>query len=439
MGYLTVVASRGSEQLGRMIETDAFGNLHYHQSYTFRLHKPLLIGSAVLSLLILLVIAFALLSSLCRNLRSTKRQFVNSFDQLDKLNPSIKNYDLQMSGCAQQSSNDESNDKTFNQIQKQTISSSTKDNQMHLLKELDNKQFYRRRTFNSQYCSQTQLNWLILICLFTFIQLFWCTGVLFPGDAFTIYKLWNKIITIYRGQNQLKPIFVSSSWSFNLQSQTDHLINFIDGQQYCLNFALILHFLFTSCSIWMLLNTFHLYRHLRRSKLNEFKFDSIFNYSTRQFAFNCCSFNYAKSTESLISKPINVCSPTNGSATASASNQISSIEQLVEELNQKDLNQKDRKEHDLVNGVEQPQTDNLINENSIKNLKRKSSPVSCSPSKLPKKASSKRALSQKVIYFLEQIKRHLNTFAYYSVSWIIAVFITILSYKLNPAGYETKR
>lgn len=428
MGYLTVVTNRGG-QLGRLSETDAFG----HQPYTFKAHKALFISSAAFSFLILLIIAFALLSNLLRNLSSTKRQFINSS------NESIKNSDLTKSNWTQ-TNDDELNEKELNEQQIKKTAVPTFRDQMYLFKETD-KPMYRGKTFNSQYCSQTQLNWFILICLFAFIQLFWCTGVLFPNDEFTVYRLVSKLLTKYRGQNDLKPIFISSSWSVNLQS--DHLINnFISGQQCCLNFALFLHFLFTSCALWMLLNTLHLYKHLKKSELNDFKNYSFLNYSSKQFSFNCCSFNYAKSTESLISKQNCSFSSIKTNNDSKMSYQISSIEQLVDELNEKDCsNQTELKESNETN--QQQPTDDLINKTKL--TKKTSCPSTCSPSKLSnykKKNGNKITLGQKMICLFVQIKKHskhLKTVAYYSISWIISAFITIFSYKLNPAGYETKR
>lgn len=441
MGYLTVVASRGSGQLGRS-ESDAFGN--YHQSYASKLHKTLFISSAACSLVIVFIIAFSLLSNLLRNWRSARRPATIG-DELERTAQSIKDpskwHDAPL------------NERTaFNLSEGRQ---SVPDNQLHLLSQLNaGKQFYRGRAYNPLYCSQTQLNWLLLIGLFAVIQLFWLSGVLFPGDQFTIFRLWNALVTRYRGQSQLKPIFISSSWSLNLQSQASHLINFMDGQQFCLNVALVLHFLFTSCALLMLLNTLHLYRHLRKCKLNDLKFDSLFNYSTRPFPFNCCSFNYARSTESLISKANcafaaqeNGDGGGNGGGNAESSvdtgssennNQISSIEQLVEELNQRDLS--DGKDLSSRKQSTESRDDNLIN-----SQKRKAtSPISCSPSKLPKKTQrlSRRALGQKVAYLLAQTRtysRHLHTFACYCLCALTAALITVLTYKLNPAGYETRR
>lgn len=439
MGYLTVVASRGSGQLGRG-ESDAFGN--YHQSYASKLHKTLFISSAACSLVIVFIIAFSLLSNLLRNLRSTRRPSTIG-DELERTTQSIKAYDQQ-----KWMTNDESNERTaFNRSESRQPASRA-DNQLHLLSQLNaGKQFYRGRAYNPLYCSQTQLNWLVLIGLFAVIQLFWLSGVLFPGDQFTIFRLWNALVTRYRGQSQLKPIFISSSWSLNLQSQAGHLISFMDGQQFCLNVALVLHFLFTSCALLMLLNTLHLYRHLRKCKLNDLKFDSLFNYSARPFPFNCCSFNYARSTESLISKANcafgsqeNGGSDNADSSSANNSNQISSIEQLVEELNQRDLSENNGKDLSSRKQSTESRGDNLIN-----SQKRKAnSPISCSPSKLPKKTPrlSRRALGKKVAYLLAQTRkysRHLHTFACYCLCGLAAALITVLTYKLNPAGYETRR
>ena len=430
MGYLTVVASRGSGQLGRS-ETDAFGN--YHQSYASKLHKTLFISSAASSLVIVFIIAYALLSNLLRNARFNKRLVIEPEAPLQ----SIKSYDQKWTA-------NESNDRTAFSLS-ENRQPLKMDNQ--LLKEM-NRSLYRRQAYSPQYCSQTQLNWLVLICLFAVIQLFWLSGVLFPGDQFTIFTLWNRLVTKYRGQSQLKPIFISSSWSLNLQSQASHLVSFADGQQSCLNVALVLHFLFTSCAVLMLLNTLHLYRHLRKSKLNDLKFDSLFSYSTRSFSFNCCSFNYAKSTESLISKQNCAFSESENesAASSSANNQISSIEQLVEELNQKDLGANSGK--DLSSRKEsssRQQPDNLINSRKRK----RKSPISCSPSKLPKSKklsgsvrNGRVAVGQKVAALLAQAKkysRHLQTFACYCLCGMAAAFITILTYKLNPAGYETRR
>lgn len=424
IGYLAVVTTRGTG--GRIVETDAFGNVHYHQSYVSKLHKPLLIGSAASSFLILLILAVALSSNLFRNSNLNRRKFINSIDQFDRSIKNDKVNEIKQENKIEALNDHKSSDKTFNQLHKEDSVS------LKELKELD-KQIYRQRTFNSQYCSQTKLNWLILIVLFAFIQLFWCSGVLFPGDEFTIYKLWKKLLNKFRGQNVPKPIYISSSWSLSPQiQQVNHLVTSIESnQQYCLNVGLILHFLFISCNIWMILNSFHLYQHLKRSKFNDFKFDLFFNYSSNRFPFNCCSFNYAKSTEDLISKQYSN-STSNQNSTSNSTNQISSIEQLVEEINQKD---NDRREDESVGSRSSHQiADNLIKRKN-NSTNSKNCPISCSPSKLPKR----RALSQRLNYLIRQIRRHLSTFAYYSITWFVASFITILTYKLNPAGYETKR